>query len=182
MQQKKVGILLLIVGILFLIFVTGMKIQDDSRINIIIDSTGSCYLEDGTCLHDQQGARLVFFILGWVISGLLTLFGAYLAFIDKTQEQLLRHQKEVSKALSEAKKTDSKKEKFEAYLSAFDDDEKKILKTVYEEEGITQSTLLFKTNISKATLSEILKKLEEKNFIKRNPKGKTKQIFLIKKF
>lgn len=182
MQQKKVGLVLLIVGIIFLVFVTGMKIQDDSRIQTIINETGSCYLDDGTCLHDQQGFRLIFFIIGWVLSGLVTLFGAYLAFIDKTQEQLLTHQKEVSKALSEAKKTESKKEQFEAFLSAFDEDEKRILKVIHEEEGITQSTLRYKTNISKATLSQHLKTLEEKKFIKRTPKGKTKQIFLVKKF
>lgn len=182
MQQKKVGIVLLIVGLIFLVFVTGMKLQDDARIRAIINETGSCYLADSTCLHDQQGARLVFFIIGWILAGLLTLFGAYLAFVDKSQEQMMQHQQTISQALENAKHQDSKKEQFEAFLSAFEDEEKAIIKAIHDEEGITQSTLRYKTNISKATLSEQLKRLEDKQFIKRVPKGKTKQIYLVKKF
>ena len=59
---------------------------------------------------------------------------------------------------------------------------KDVIKAIKENEGITQSTLRFKTNFSKATLSQHLKKLEERKFISRTPKGKTKQVFLVKKF
>ena len=50
------------------------------------------------------------------------------------------------------------------------------------QEGIKQSTLRYKTDMSKTTLSLMLKSLEERKFVKRKPSGKTNQVYLVKKF
>lgn len=182
MQQQKIGIVLLIIGIIFLFLVTGLKIVDDKHIDTYVNDTGTCFTTQGDCLHDQQLSRLTFFIIGWILSGLLTLFGIHLAFIDKTQEQLFKHQELVSQALAKAQEQNTKKTQFEAFSAAFDSDKQKIIQIIHKEEGITQATLRFKANMTKSTLSQHLKELEEQEIILRKPKGKTKQIFIISKY
>ena len=55
--------------------------------------------------------------------------------------------------------------------------EAKVLRKIKEEEGITQSTLRLKLDMSKAKLSYVLQDLEKRELIKRVEKGKTLQIF-----
>ena len=69
-------------------------------------------------------------------------------------------------------------ERFEIILKALDDYEKKVLKAVREQDGITQNTLRLRTDMSKAKLSYVLQELEKRNLIKRSPKGKTLEVFL----
>ena len=69
-------------------------------------------------------------------------------------------------------------EKFDWILKALDDYEKKVLKAVKEQDGITQNTLRLRTNMSKAKLSYVLQELEKRNLIKRIEKGKTLEVWL----
>ncbi len=87
---------------------------------------------------------------------------------------------QVSSALEKAKLHEKEKDEFGSFLEAFDDAEKKILKVVKEEDGITQATLQLKAGLSKTRLSLILAALEEKGIIARKAKGKTKKVFLKK--
>jgi len=50
------------------------------------------------------------------------------------------------------------------------------------QEGIKQSTLRYKTGMSKTFLSLLLKHLEEKDIIYRKEDGKTKRLYLKNKF
>lgn len=180
MNQKQIGIILIIVGIILSVFTYVVKERDDAYIKSIMLETGSCFLEDGTCLHADRSIAL--YIIGWVISTGLILFGIYLAFIDKTYEQLTEHQVKVSTALENAKRFEKEKDEFNAYLAGFSSDQQKIMRAVHEQDGIKQSTLRFRVNMSKTTLSLILKSLEERGVIKRKARGKTNQVYLVKKF
>ena len=102
MNQRQIGIIILIIGVLLASLITTMKVQSDSEIEEVIHETGSCYLDDGTCLHDEQSNAM--FIAGWILSAALIILGLYLIFFDKTQQLLAEQNKQVSSALKEAKK------------------------------------------------------------------------------
>lgn len=176
MNQKIIGIVVLIVGILLAGFVFQMKAHEDEMINSYIQEEGTCYLTDGTCLHSDRNWTP--FVFGGILSSALIILGLYLIFFDKTQELLLRQQKEISHALHEAKQSDA----FRAFLAGFTEDEQKILKAVHEQEGILQSTLRFRTGLSKASVSIILSSLEKREIVSRTPSGKSSKVYLRQKF
>ena len=176
MNQKQIGIILIIIGLIIGTIVYLAKQREDKAINLFIEEAGTCFLDDGTCLHNDRDLSL--YIIGWVVSAALILFGVYLSVFDKTQEMLAEHQVKVANALQEA----SKKDEFSAYLAGFNEDEKNILRAIKEQDGIQQSTLRFRVGLSKAKLSIILKSLEDKDIINRNLVGKTNKVYLRKKF
>ncbi|MEM4260140.1 MAG: MarR family transcriptional regulator [Candidatus Woesearchaeota archaeon] len=181
MNQKQISIIIIIFGILLGIFVYYSKIREDKNINqIIMAQGGSCYLPDGTCLHEDRDYTI--YILGSVLSSVLILLGIYLLVFDKTQQMLVKQHLEVSRALREAKKNEKSKDEFNAFLSGFTNDEQKVLKAIREQDGIQQSTLRFRTGMSKASLSLLLKSLEERQIISRKASGKTNNVYLRKKF
>jgi DNA-binding MarR family transcriptional regulator len=176
MNQKQIGVAILIFGILLSILVFMFKAKEDVYINAFVDEMGTCYLADGTCLHQDRDFSV--YIIGGVISLALIILGIYLLLFDKTQKVLEEHQVKVSSALKEA----TKKDHFTAFLGGFDSEEQIVLKAVHEQEGITQSTLRYRTGMSKTSLSLLLKSLEEKEIISRKKSGKTNEVFLRKKF
>jgi DNA-binding MarR family transcriptional regulator len=180
MKQKHIGIIIIIVGLMLALFVYMSKLREDSYIKDVISETGSCYLTDGTCLHEDR--KYGIYIIGGTLSLSLILFGVYLAFFDRTQEFLERHQKEVSSALRNAKLIEKDKDEFNAFVSGFPPDEQTVLKAIKEQDGILQSTLRYRTGMSKTALSLLLKSFEQRGIISRAESGKTNKIFLRKKF
>lgn len=176
MNQKSIGIVLIIIALCSSFFTYYMNAQQVKYIDAYIDATGSCFLEDGTCLHRDRNLTGVF--IGIIVSISLLVLGIYLVFFDKTQQTLLHSQHEIAKALTAAKE----KDEFKAYLAGFSEDERSILSVIHEEEGIKQSTLRFRTGLSKTTLSLILKSLDERKIVNKKPSGKTNQLYLQRKF
>ena len=180
MNQKQIGIILVIIGLLVGVFVYIEKVREDMHINAMIKQTGTCFLSDGTCLHANQ--NFMFYIFGWILSAALIILGVYLVFFDKTQQILAEHQLKVSSALHEAKKQEKEKDEFHAFLGGFKEEEKTILESIHEQDGILQSTLRYRTGMSKTGLSLLLKSLEEREIISRKSSGKSNKVFLRKKF
>lgn len=179
MNQRQIGIIVGVVGILLIILLLFIKAREEANIRLITEKEGTCYLPDGTCLHEEARNTYIF---GGVLSAALILLGAYLIFFDKTQKVLAEHQVKVSSALKEFKKQENEKETFNAFLSGFTPEEQAVIKAIKEQDGILQSTLRYRTGMSKATLSLMLKALEEKGIISRKQSGKTNSVFLRKKF
>jgi len=100
MNQKVVGAVLIIAGIILTIFVFMAKAKEDAYIQNYIAETGSCYLESGTCLHDDRDWSL--YIAGWILSAALALLGIYLLVFDRTNELMLRHQERIAGDLKSA--------------------------------------------------------------------------------
>ncbi|MBR9690826.1 hypothetical protein GOV08_04025 [Candidatus Woesearchaeota archaeon] len=181
MNQKQIGVIVLIIGVILSIFVYSSKVREDQNIELVIKlQNGSCYLEDGTCLHQDRDFSL--FIIGAFMSIAMIVLGLYLLIFDKTQVLLAKQQVEVSAALKDAKTKEKKTNEFEAFLSGFNSYEKKVIRTINSQEGILQSTLRFKIGMSKTALSLLLSDLEKRKIISRKKKGKTNQVYLIKKF
>ena len=175
MNKKQIGIFLVIIGILLASFLFFAKQREDAYIDQIIQQQGGiCYL-DGVCLHDQEFTSYFF---GAIPIIAIIILGVYLFFFDTTEKQILKQHKEVTSALNEAKSRDE----FQAYLAGFVPEEQKVLKAIQEQEGIQQSTLRYRINMSKTSLSLVLKSLEERGIITKKEHGKTNILFLVKKF
>jgi DNA-binding MarR family transcriptional regulator len=176
MNQKIIGIILIVAGILLAAFVYMANETEEHYINTYISEHGSCFLEDGTCLHGSRDYSL--YIGGWILASSLILLGIYLLLFDRTQQLLVQQNQSIAGALKDAKHRDE----FNAFLTGFTDDEQKVLKAIRDQDGIKQSTLRYKAGISKAGLSLMLKDFEKKGIITRKEDGKTNQVFLRKKF
>ena len=116
--------------------------------------------------------------LSHIAVGLISFIGAlgiYLLFFSTSEEAIL-------KRLEKEKNMKIEEDKFELVLKAMDDNEKKVLKAIKEQEGITQSTLKYRTDLSKAKVSQILTDFEKKHLIKREEKGKTYAVYLVENF
>src|SRR3990167_1255619 len=116
--------------------------------------------------------------LSHIAVGLISFIGAlgiYLLFFSTSEEAIL-------KRLEEEKNMKIEQDKFELILKAMDDNEKKVLKAIKEQDGITQSTLKYRTDLSKAKVSQILMDFERKHLVKREAKGKTYSVYLIENF
>ena len=106
--------------------------------------------------------------------------GFYLLFFNKSDTQIINEEYALKNTLEEAQKPSE--DKFSLMLRPLDENEKKVLTAVKEQEGITQSTLKYRTNLSKAKVSQILTDFEKKNLVARKAKGKTYEVFLTENF
>lgn len=176
MNQKQIGTIILILGIIIGGLIYFQKQQEDVILKQLMLELDSCFLDDGTCLHADRNYTP--YVLGGGVCFALIVLGLYLIFIDKTQITLAHNQEKIADALKETKND----EKFMAFLAGFSEDERKIIEAIREQDGIKQSTLRFRTGLSKSTLSLLLKSLQERKFITRKPSGKTNEVYLIKKF
>ena len=163
MENKKLGLLLIAISVL----VGGLFVYYSSTLSEQSTELG-CFNQPD-CFDIEKGLSVSHFAIG-VFSFILAL-GFYLLFFNKTDEKIM-------KRLEDEKIKKVGDEKFEWILKALDDYEKKVLKAVKEQDGITQNTLRLRTNMSKAKLSYVLQELEKRNLIKRIEKGKTLEVWL----
>ncbi len=116
--------------------------------------------------------------LSHIAVGLISFVGAlgiYLLFFSTSEEAIM-------KRLEEEKNNKVGEGKFELVLKSMDENEQKVIKAIKEQEGITQSTLKYRTDLSKAKVSQILTDFEKKHLVKRELKGKTYAVFLMDNF
>ena len=102
MNAKKISMILILASLILVILLFAMKEREDQYINTIITMQGGvCFLEDGTCLHEDR-SFLLYYIGGILVASLLVL-GIYILVFEKAQKVLLQQHKEVAYALKEAK-------------------------------------------------------------------------------
>lgn len=176
-NNKQLGTILIILGLAIAGLAIAAKIKEDFYIETLVDAAGGqCILESGYCLH--QDRNWTGYIIGWILGGIATALGIYLLLFDKSYQAFTKQQQAFAKEVKQAKK----KDEFTAYLAGFTPEEQNILKAVHEQDGIKQSTLRYRTGMSKAMLSLMLNSLEKRDVVSRKTAGKTKEVYLRKKF
>src|SRR3989338_2821295 len=171
MDNKKLGLILVGLSVVLFVLLGIIRVSVYNAYEPQISYYGeSCPSDPKICPHSLREKALIPINAGFVIAfGILSL-GIYLIFFERSQKELI-------KTLKEAKLGE---EKFNILLSGLDEDEKKVIKAVKEQDGITQATLRIRIDLSKTKLSIVLARLEKKGLIKKVVKGKTNQIFLKK--
>lgn len=161
MDNKKLGLIIIVISLVFSLFAYGLgnqlsKLQTDS-----CTCTDSC--------KDHKPSYWIYGIIAVIFSTLS--LGIYLLFFEKSHQTLVNKLKEDASVKSED-------EKFNLILMGLNDDERKILAAVKDQDGITQHTLGLRTDMHKSKLSIIVGMLEHKGLVKREKTGKTNQVFL----
>lgn len=175
MENKKLGYVMVGVSIILLILLVVMQ----DTINRVYDSQIAFYIEKGepcpmnatVCPYALKARATLPIYVGYAIVFGVFAFGIYLIFFSKSE-------KAVVEALKETKKKEGAEERWKILLSALSEDEKKIMNAVKEQDGISQSTLRLRTDLSKTKLSILLNELERKNLVKKVAKGKINLVYL----
>lgn len=167
MENKKLGIILIVACILIGVVIFTFN----SRLNEINEASCSCteMQEGGFCSMGQTTPWQTYF--GIVVISAIAALGLYLIFFEKSQKAIIS-------TLEKQKHIQVEGEKFDILLKGLDEDEKKVIMAVREQDGITQQTLRLRTDLHKSKLSIVLDSLEKKGLVKRVAKGKTNQVFL----
>ncbi|MFH1332554.1 MAG: hypothetical protein ABIH63_04710 [archaeon] len=178
MDNKKLGIALIIASLIIVAIFFYIKSETGRLVDIQIQTTGSCY-QGQVCSHERANTTTY---IGMGLAAFVAALGFYLLLFDKSQKILQENQEKITTAIQKENKEKTQEEKFKALLTGLDEDEKKVILAVREQEGIQQSTLKYRTGLSKTKLSVILKQLEQKNLISKEESGKTNKIYLKKVF
>jgi ribosomal protein S25 len=168
MDNKKLGIML----IAFVIIIAVIFFSYKNQIRHLNEGSCTCELmqEGGTCPYETPAGSIVDYVaLGLIFS--MAALGVYLIFFEKSQKAIVQ-------TLENHKKIQTEQEKFDILLKGLNEDEQKVIRAVKEQDGITQQTLRFRTDMHKSKLSIVLDGLEKKGLVKRVEKGKTNQVFL----
>lgn len=163
MENKKLGILLIILSIFILIlFISYTSQMSKQSIEI------GCF-PNQNCKTIEKMLSLSHISMG--IFSFLFALGFYLLFFNKTE-------KAIFEKLEKEKELKVEDIKFRILMKALDPFEQRVIEAVREQEGITQNTLKLRANMSKSKLSFVLKELERRELIKRVEKGKTFSVYL----
>lgn len=154
MENRKIGVIFVIISLVFFVFLIYF---------------GNVFYRVTIGENILSFVHVAFGFFGFMLG-----LGFYLLLFNKTD----RSNEEIIKKLEREKDRKIKEEKFDIILRALDEFEGKVLRVVKEQNGITQSTLRFKVDMSKAKLSYVLQELERRGLVKRVKKGKTLQVFL----
>ena len=167
MENKKLGFVILSISIVASILAFGfMGVLGRQTSSLQCYPTNECQRVESLLGLSHIAVGLISFVAA---------LGIYLLFFSTSEEAILRR-------LEEEKNRKVEGDKFELVLRAMDDNEKKVIKAIREQEGITQSTLRFRTDLSKSKVCQILTNFEKKSLIKREEKGKTYSVYLAENF
>lgn len=172
MNQRIIAIVVIIAGVLLAGLVHSFRADAVDHASFVVEQTGTCFLDDGTCLHAELASGR--YVFGYILAAALLILGIYLLAFDRTEQLLRKHQHEIATVYHEAKNRDS----FEAFLKGFSKEEQAALRAIHAQDGILQSTLRYKLDKSKAYVSELISSLEAKGAVSREKSGKTYKVYV----
>jgi len=175
MDNRKLGIIFITIGIFFSLILFIFVSQVNDLVNQLMLQTGGLCIQNGKCVHEQNNYPIY---LGIALIVATLSFGIYLIFFEREQRKLEKAQEKIVERLEETKKERSEDEKFNILLKGLSEEEQNILKVLKEQDGIQQATLRIRTSMSKAKLSIVLKEMEERGLIKKVEDGKKNKVYL----
>ena len=178
-NYRVLGWILIALGILFLIPTFIFKYQVDTLTNYVMIQSGGTCIENGKCLHEQSNTPIY---IGIALTFITLALGIYLIVFERGKDATEKIHKELIGSLKETKKKQDSNEKFEFLLKALNEDEKKVMMAVKEQDGIEQATLRIRAGMSKTKLSVVLTELEKKGLVSKVPEGKKNKIWLKNAF
>ena len=179
MDNKKIGIIIICTGLLFGFIMFALNLQIKTLTDFLMQQSGGNCFVNGECVHEQNTFPLIF---GAVVVALTISFGLYLIYFSKKTQDFESAQKNKLETIKSSKSEELKEERFKILSEGLDEYERKILLAVKEQDGISQSTLKYRVDLSKSKLSMVLAQLEKKGLILKVKKGKINNIFLKKGF
>ncbi len=167
MENKKLGFVIVSFSIVASILAFGFM-------GVLGKQTGAlqCY-PTNECQRVESLLGLSHVAVGLI--SFIAALGVYLLFFSTSEDAIL-------KRLEDEKHMKLEEDKFGLMLKAMDENERKVITAIKEQEGITQSTLKYRADLSKAKVSQILTDFEKKNLVKREMKGKTYAVYLTENF
>jgi hypothetical protein len=181
METKKLGFLIIgisiVLGFIMFNFMNRLNVQEEQ---LHCNPTQEC-----------QEVRSVLGMSHIAVGFLAFIFalGFYLLFFNKSEKEVM--DRYIDDKISNnnlinnkniLKESDENLDRFSFLLRPLDENERKVLVAIKDQQGITQSTLRFRTDLSKAKISQVLNDFEKKNLITRKEKGKTYSVFLTDSF
>ena len=156
MENKTLGIILIVISVLILITTIIYKIQVDSLVSELMETSGGECVINGDCVHQKSSLPLY---LGSILFVLSLGVGIYLLIFDKKTEK------------KETKKIEIPKNIYE--------EEKKIINVLNSKGGSAyQSDLIKETEFSKVKITRVLDKLEHRKIIERKRRGMANLVVL----
>ena len=174
MDTKKLGMLLVAIGIGIGLLVSLFKYNIGQMIDQQMQISGGNCFENGICLHQQYAFNIPTYA-GIILAAITISLGIYLIFFNKAQINFLQ-------TLSETKKKSKEDDRFSIMLKAMSAEERLVMEKVREQDGIPQTTLMLRTDLSKTKLSFVLTDLEKKGLVKKVKEGKINRIHLKEAF
>lgn len=163
MKNKKLGFILIITGVLLGIILLTLMSQLEKITHQLCNCSHS---SDKVLMMTHMGIGVIFSIIS---------LGFYLLLFEKSELAILdRLEDDKNKKINESK--------FDTLLRGMDDYEQLVLRSIKQQDGITQNTLRLRTDMSSAKLSLVLTELEKRGLIKKIKKGKTFSVFLKEDF
>lgn len=174
METKKLGVILIVIGMAIGVLVGLFKYNTQRIIDQQMELSGGTCFENGICLHQQYAFNAPTYA-GILLAALTVSLGVYLIFFAKTQQAFLT-------TLAETRRGKKDDDRFQIILKALSPEERLVMEKVREQDGITQTTLMLRTDLSKTKLSFVLSDLEKKGLIKKVKEGKINRIHLKEAF
>ncbi len=151
-----------------------------SKINQLIElqmSTGENCIVEGKCIHEEYKATEITIVVSILIT-LMVVFGVMLVFQKKQEEEQIKSS--LGEESSGVSAVHDVMHELAMVKKGLSEDEKKILTEIEKEKEITQDSLRFRLEWSKAKVSTILTHLDKMGIIQRRREGKTYIVFLSK--
>jgi hypothetical protein len=146
MNEKKLGIGLIVAGLLIVVISIFVKIYNDS-------------------VNGCNGCSWMVYFFFWLFGGFVVVLGLLLFRTDELDKHLAESSIKMNDEFKKTKEFERQKEGFQDFLKDFNKNEKEIIEILHTYEGITFKQLEKKVTFSKEKMNSVLKTLEKKEIL-----------------